>query len=173
MFKLRNVRPRDINKWRIGLNNTTIDKRAHTKMVALDPRDTFELATGKDQSTKVFVNGLEKRFRGCVVQASRVGVLTASVAIYTDVVSQIGLPCATERFDGEDVAFLHALVGLGLDEGNLLVAVDAVAEDIVAGDVADGFDGDCFAVEVDLVTLHYFLDGLTNVVDPGVNACLL
>ena len=107
------------------------------------------------------------------MQASRVGMLTASVAVDADVVSQIGFSCATERFDGEDVAFLHALVGLGLDEGDLLVTVDTVAEDVVAGDVADGFDGDCFAVEFDFVALHYFLDGFTDVVDSGVNACFL
>lgn len=107
------------------------------------------------------------------MQACSAHVLVATVSIYAYVVFENRFPCGAERFDGEDVAFLHALGSFRLDKGHLFVAMDLVAEDIVAGDVADCFDGYSFVVECYFVRLHYFLDGGADVVDAGVDAGFL
>ena len=100
-------------------------------------------------------------------------MLIAPVAVNPDVLSGRASAGTAERFDGEDIAFLHALVGSRLDEGDLFVAVDVVAEDIVAGDAADGFDGDSLAVEFDFVALHHFLHYLAHMIHAGVDTSFL
>lgn len=92
-----------------------------------------------------------------MVQPSSASVLITPVAINASVLPSRPSAGATKSFNGEDITFFHALVGARLDEGDLLVAVDLVAEDVVPGDAADGFDGEGLAVELDLVALHYFL----------------
>jgi hypothetical protein len=62
---------------------------------------------------------------------------------------------------------------LGLDEGNLFVAMDFVSQDVMPSDVADRFDGDCLSVELDFVAFHYFLDCLADVIDAGVDTGFL
>lgn len=102
-------------------------------------------------------------------------MLVASVAVDTQshVVPKVGATCGTEGLDGEDVAFFHALGGVGLDEGDLFVAVDLVAEDVVACEAADCADGNGFVVEGDFVAFHCFLDCGADVGDSGVGAGFL
>lgn len=173
MLKLRNVGSRDIDEGGIRLDDTAVDEGSHAEMVALDARDALELAPCKDQGAEVFVNGLEERLGGCVMQTCGVGMLVASVAVDANVVSEVGFPRATKRFDGEDIALFHTLVGLCFDEWDLLVAVDAVAQDVVPSDVSNGFHRNHFSLEFHFVALHYFLDGFTDVIDPGINTSFL
>ena len=51
--------------------------------------------------------------------------------------------------------------------------MDLVTKDVVAGDVADRFDGDGFAVKFDFVALHDFLDSGTNMAYAGIDAGFL
>lgn len=51
--------------------------------------------------------------------------------------------------------------------------MDAISENIVAGDVADGFDGDGFAVEFYLIGLHGLLNRGTDVGDTHVDSGFL
>lgn len=103
------------------------------------------------------------------MEAGSASVLIAPVAVDSYIVSDISFAGAAESFDGEHIAFLHALVGLGLDEGDLFVAMDLVAEDVVACDTTSRSDGNGLSVELDLVALHHFLDGFADVVYPSVN----
>jgi hypothetical protein len=100
-------------------------------------------------------------------------VLIATIAIDTNVICQPAIACGAKGLDGKDIAFLHALVCLGLDERDLLVTVNLVAKDVVASDVLNCFDGNGLAAEFDLVALHYLLDILADLVNPGVDASFL
>jgi len=172
MLKLRNVRPRDIDQRLVALHNTLLDERLHPQVVVLDSK-VLEIAPGEDQRAEILVDGLEQGFRRGKTHAGRINALVAPVAVDAVVVSDAASAGAAEGLDGEHVAFFHALVGLRFDKGHLLVAVDFVAEDVVAGQAADGFDGDGFALELDFVAFHCFLDDAADVVDAGVDAGFL
>ena len=91
------------------------------------------------------------------------------LALFDDLTSSSG----AEGFDREDIAFFHALIRLSLDERNLLVAMNPVAQDVMASDVLDSFDRNGLAINLDLVTFHYFLDITADLVNPGVDAGFL
>lgn len=108
------------------------------------------------------------------MKTSSAGMLIIKpVAVNTYVISDIGFASGAESFDGEYIAFLHALGGSGLDEGNLFVAMDFVAQNVMTAKVPKRFDRDGLSVELDFVALHYFLDFPTDVVYPGINASFL
>ena len=107
------------------------------------------------------------------MKTSSAGILVPTVAVNSFAISEVSFAGAAEGFDGEYVAFFHALGGSGLDEGDLFVAMDLIAKDVMASDVPNRFDRDNFPVEFDLVALHHFLDCLTDVIYPGIDASFL
>ena len=107
------------------------------------------------------------------MKTSSAGMLIAPVAVNSYIVSDISFASAAEGFDGKHIAFFHALGGSSLDERDLFVAMDLVAQDVMASDVPNRFDRDDLSVELDFVALHYFLDCLTDVIDPGIDASFL
>jgi hypothetical protein len=173
MFELRNERARNVYEWRIRLNDTAVDERSHTEMIVFHPGEALKLAPSKHQGTEIIIDRLQQRLDRRIIKASSANMLIASVAIDTNIISEVSFARATERLDSKDVAFFHALVGLRPDKGNLFVAMDMIAEDIVASDVSDCFDGDDLAFDHHLVALHYLLDGRTDMIDPSVNAGFL
>jgi hypothetical protein len=172
MLKLRNIRSRDVDQRLVALHDTLLDQCLHPKMVVPDSK-VLKIAPGEDQRPEIIINGLEQSLRRCHPHAGRVNILVAAVAINAIVISDPAAASAAEGLDGEHISFFHALVCLGFDEGNLLVAVDFVAQDVVAGEAADGFDGEGFPVELDFVAFHCFLDYFADVVDAGVDAGFL
>jgi hypothetical protein len=173
MLKLRNIRARHIHQRRIRIHYASRDERLHSEMVVFNSGQSLQVAPRKHQRTKVVVDGPEEGFCGRMMEAGCADVGISAVAIDAHVVSEDGSAGGAERFDGEDVAFLHALGSFCLDERDLLVAVDLVAKDVVAGDVADGFDGDGFVVEDDFVGFHDFLDCGADFGDAGIDAGFL
>lgn len=172
MLKLRNIRPSNIHQRRIRIHNPMRYKRPHPEMIILRPRP-LQRAPRKDNSPEILINSLEQRPRRRVVQPRSANVFIPSVPVYPDVLPRRAAAGTPERLDGEDIAFFHALGRACFDEGHLLIPVDVVAEDVVAGDAADGFDGERFAVELDFVALHYFLHYGAHVVHAGVDAGFL
>lgn len=172
MLELSDVRSWYIDQGRIVLNNATSNERFHTQMVVLDSQ-TLEIAPGEDQRPEILVDGLEKRLCGCVLQASRADMLITTISVDTDIIHQIAIASGTEGFDRKDVAFSHALACLSLDERDLLVAMNLVAQNVMASDVLDCFHRNGLAIEFDLVTFHHFLDVPADLVNPGVYAGLL
>ena len=104
------------------------------------------------------------------MKTSSAGMLIAPIAVNSHVISEISFASAAEGFDGEHIAFFHALGSSGLDKGDLFVAMDLVAQDVMACDVADCFDRDGFAFEGDFVGFHDFLHGGAELGDAGVDA---
>lgn len=51
--------------------------------------------------------------------------------------------------------------------------MDLVAQDVMTGDISDGFDRDSLFVELDLVAFHYLLDCLTDMVYPRIDSSFL
>lgn len=172
MLELRHVRTRNFHQRLIALNNSLIDERLHTEMIVLDSK-MLQVPPGKDKRAKVLINRLKQRLRRSQANARSVHSLVATVAVDAVVVSDTAFAGASEGLDGEDVSFFHSLIGLRFGEGNLLVAVDLVAEDVVAGEAADGFHGDCLAVQLDFVAFHCFLDNAADFVDAGVDSGFL
>lgn len=121
------------------------DQRSHPKVIILRP-SSLKRAPGKYYGPEIIVDSFEQRPSRSMVKPSSAGVLIAPVAINAGVFSGGASAGAAECFDGEDVTLFHALAGSRLDERHLLVAVDFVAEDVVAGDAADGFDWDSLSV---------------------------
>ncbi len=172
MLKLCHVRARNIDQRSIGLNNAIRDKRSHAEVVILHS-NALKVTPGEDQSSEVLIDRLQQRLGGGMMKTSSAGMLIAPVAVDSYVISEISFASAAEGFDGEHIAFFHALGGSGLDKGDLFFAMDLVAQDVVASDVPNRFDGDDLSIELDFVALHYFLDCLTDVIHPGIDASFL
>ena len=172
MLELRDIRAGDIDERRVGLDDAARDERSHAEMV-VPHSDVFEVAPGEDQGAEILIDRLQQRLGRREMQTGRAGVLVASVAVDADVVSDVGFASAAEGLDGEHVAFFHALRGSSFDKGDLFVAVDFVAQDVVAREVPNRFDGNSLSVDLDFVALHRFLDRLTDVIDSGVDASFL
>lgn len=172
MLKLCDIRARNIDQRSIGLNNAIRDERSHAEVVILHS-NALEVTPGEDQSSEVLIDRLQQRLSGGMMKTSSAGMLIAPVAVNSYVISDITFASAAEGFDGEHIAFFHALGGPGLGEGYLFVAMDLVAQDVMASEVPNRFDRDDLSVELDFVALHYFLDCLTDVIHPGIDASFL
>lgn len=172
MLELRDIRAGDIDQRRIRLDDAMRDERSHADEVVLHTQ-ALEGPLGEDQRREVFLNGLQQRLGGRMMEISSADTLIASVAINPHIVSETSSTSGAEGLDGEHIAFLHALTGAGLDKGDLLVTMDLVPQDVMPTKVPDCFDGDGLAVELDFVALHDLLDGPTDVIDPGINASFL
>ncbi len=172
MLKLCDIRARNIDQRSIGLNNAIRDKRSHAEVVVLHS-NALKVTPGEDQSSEVLIDRLQQRLGRGMMKTSSAGMLIAPVAVNSYVIPEISFASAAEGFDGEHIAFFHALGGSGLDEGDLFFAMDLVAQDVMASDVPNRFDGHDFSVELDFVAFHYFLDCLTDVIHPGIDASFL
>jgi hypothetical protein len=172
MLKLCDIRARNIDKWPIGLNNATRDERSHAEMVILRSK-ALKVAPREYQSSEVLIDRLQKRLGGGMMKTSRAVMLIAPVAVNSYVISEISFASSTESFDGEHIAFFHALVGLGLDEGDLFGAMDLVAKDVMASNAPNRFDRDGLSVKLYFIALHNFLDYLTDMINPGIDASFL
>ena len=172
MLELRHVRARDVHQRLIALNNSLIDERLHAQMIVLDPK-VLQVPPGEDERAKVVVNRLEQRLCRSQAHARSVDSLVTTIAIDAVIISDTAFAGASKRLDGEDVALFHTLICLRFGEGNLLVAVNLVAEDVVAGEAADGFHGDRFAVQLDFVAFHGLLDYAADLVDAGIDSGFL
>jgi hypothetical protein len=172
MLKLCDIRARNIDQRSIGLNNTIRDERSHAEVVILHS-NALKVTPGEDQSSEVLIDCLQQRLGGGMMKTSSAGMLIAPVAVNSYVISDITFASAAEGFDGEHIAFFHALGGLGLDKGDLFIAMNLVAQDVMASDVPNRFDRDDLSVELDFVALHYFLNCLTDVIHPGIDASFL
>ena len=172
MLKLCDIRARNIDQRSIGLNNAIRDERSHAEVVTLHS-NALKVTPGEDQSSEVLIDRLQQRLGGGMMKTSSAGMLIAPVAVNSYVISEISFASAAEGFDGEHIALFHALVGSGLDEGDLFVAMDLVAQYVMAIEVLNRFDRDDLSVELDFVALHYFLDCLTDVIHPGIDASFL
>ena len=172
MLKLCDMRARNIDQRSIGLNNAIRDERSHAELVILHS-NALKVTPGEDQSSEVLIDRLQQRLGGGMMKTSSAGMLIAPVAVNSDVISDISFASAAEGFDGEHIAFFHAFGGSGLDEGDLFVAMDLVAQDVMASDVPNRFDRDDLSVELDFIALHYFLDCLTDVIHPRIDASFL
>ena len=172
MLKLCDIRARNIDQWSIGLNNAIRDERSHAEVVILHS-NALKVTPGEDQSSEVLIDRLQQRLGGGMMKTSSAGMLIAPIAVNSYVISEISFASAAEGFDGEHIAFFHTLGSLGLDEGDLFVTMDLVAQDVMASDVPNRFDRDDLSVELDFVALHCFLDCLTDVINPGIDASFL
>ena len=148
------------------------DERSHAEVVILHS-NALKVTPGEDQSSEVLIDRLQQRRGGGMTKTSSPRMLIAPVAVNSYVISEISFASGAEGFDGEHIAFFHALGGLGLDEGDLFVAMDLVAQDVMASDVPNRFDRDGLSVKLDFVALHYFLDCLTNMIYLGIDASFL
>ena len=133
----------------------------------------LKIAPRENQRPEVLIDSLEQGFRRGHPNARRVDTLIAAIAVDAVILSDPASAGAAKGLDSEDVAFFHSLIGLGFDEGDLLVAVDLVVQDVVAGQATDGFDREGFAFEFYFVAFHCFLDDGADVVDAGVDAGFL
>lgn len=95
-------------------------------MVILYPH-ALKITPGEDQGSKIFIDRPQQRLGRSMMKTSGAGMLIAPVAVNSQVTPGMSFASAAERFDGEHIAFFHALGGLGLDEGNLFVPMDFVA----------------------------------------------
>ena len=172
MLKLCDIRARNINQRSIGLNNAIRDERSHAEVVTLHS-NALKVTPGEHQSSEVLIDRCQQRLGGGMMETSSAGMLVAPVAVKSYVISDISFASAAEGFDGEHIAFFHALGGSGLDERDLFVAMDLVAQDVMASNVPKRFDRDDPSVELDFVALHYFLDCFTDVIHPRIDASFL
>lgn len=132
MLKLRNIRARDIDQRLVALHNTLLNQRLHPQMIVSDSQ-VLKVAPREHQRPEILINRLEQSLRRRHPHARRINTLVAAIAVNAVILSDPTPAGAAESLDGENVTFFHSLVRLGFDEGDLLVAVDFVAQDVVAG----------------------------------------
>ena len=92
------------------------------------------------------------------MKTSSTSMLISPIAVNPNTVSEKSRASASKGFDGEHIAFFHALGGSGLDKGDLFATMDPVPQDVMASDVPNRLDRNNFSVELDFITLHYFLN---------------
>ena len=141
-------------------------------MTVLDSQ-MLKVALGEDQRPEIVIDDLEQSSGGSNPSSRRTHVVVAPVPVHSNIVFDAAATGSAESLDREHVALLHPLRGPGLDEGDLFLAVDLVAQDVVTSEASDCFDGNDFAVELDFVAFHGLLHDLADVIDPGVNASFL
>jgi hypothetical protein len=100
-------------------------------------------------------------------------VVGVTLSPSTDLVSQVAAASTAKRLDGKNIAFFHIRLIRVFDERDLLISMNAILFDIVAGDVPDCFHRESLAADIDLITLHDFLDGCTDVTHSHINPSLL
>jgi len=142
-------------------------------MVLPHARKTLKLTPGKYQSAKICINCPQQRLGGRLIENSCANILIAPIAVDTNIVPEMGFACTAKGLNGKDIALFHALIGLGLDKRDLLVSMNAITQDVMTGDVADCFDWDGFAVQLNFIALHDFLNHLTDMIYPGIDTSLL
>lgn len=91
----------------------------------------------------------------------------------THVVMYGTLASSTKCFNGKGLSFFHLSLVLAFDDGHALSTVNLPLTDIVASQVSDRLDGVRLAIEFDLVALHDFLDGCSDVSDADIDTSLL
>lgn len=141
-------------------------------MVALHSQ-AFKVISGEHDGAEVFIDCLQQRLGSGMVKACRTGVFVASVAIDAYILSGIALASTAKGFNSEHISFFHALSGIGFDEGDLLVAVDFITQDIMPSDTASRSDGNGLSVQFNLVALHDLLYLATDMIHPGIDAGFL
>lgn len=126
MLKLRDIRAGNINQRRILLHDLPLNQLPHTKLPPLNPQP-LQIRLRKNQRSEIPLNNLKQRLRTLVPQTSSTNTFIATIAINANVIDDVTIASGAESFDGEDVAFFHALGGGSCDEGDLFIAVDTVA----------------------------------------------
>jgi len=172
MLKLCDIRVRNIDQRFIELNNVIRDERSHAEVVILH-FNALKVTPGEDQSSEVLIDRLQQRLDEGMMKISSAGMLIALVAVNFYVISDITFVSAAKDFDGEHIAFFHALSDSSLDEENLFVVMDLVAQNVMISDVPNRFDEDDLSIELDFVALHYFLNCLTDVIHSGIDVSFL
>lgn len=172
MLKLCNIRARYIDQWPVAFDDSILNEGSHTEMVVLHS-DTLKIAPGEDDGSEVLIDLLQKRFGGRVVETSGADIFITPITVDTHIVIHVAFTSGGKGFDCKDFTFFHALIGLGLVEGDLLASMDMVAENIMASNVTNCFDRDDLSVKLNFVALYHFLNSLTDVVHASINAGFL
>lgn len=168
MLELRHMRSRDVHQRPVDLHDIILNERLHREMIVLDT-DMLEVPLGEDERPELLIDRLEKRLGRLPEQASSNCSIIATIAVDSDVVSHVTSASRAKSLDRKNIAFFHTLRGASLDEGDLLVAVDLVSEDIVTRQAPHGFDGNRLAVEFELVRFHDFLDLSADVIHSSID----
>jgi len=99
--------------------------------------------------------------------------------IYTSIVRSFHIlmnettASTSKGLNGKVFALLHFCLVTIVNNGNRLASVDLVRVDRVSVQVTDRLDLICLALNLNLVRLHDFLDGGTNIAQSHVNTSLL
>lgn len=93
--------------------------------------------------------------------------------IVTYVFPNVALAGAAECLDGKDLALFHLCLVVTLDNGYTLAAVDEMLVNVVTVQVPDTLHRVHRTIELNLVTLHSFLDGGTDIAHANVNTSFL
>ena len=135
--------------------------------------EMFKVSPGEDQRTEIVIDDLEQGSCRSQANARSVDTFVAAVAVDSLVVLDATSSSASERLNGENVTLLHALVSLAFDERHLFVAVDLVAQNVVACEASDSLHWNGLAVELNLVTLHDLLDDAADMIHTSVDTGFL
>mmetsp|Transcript_1403 Transcript_1403/g.2849 ORF Transcript_1403/g.2849 Transcript_1403/m.2849 type:complete len:216 (-) Transcript_1403:431-1078(-) len=81
----------------------------------------------------------------------------------------VSFPSRSECFNGVKFPLFHFGLLPGLDNGNGLSGVNLVGCNSVSVKILDRFDGVCLPINLDLVGLHHFLNGRTDLPQPCVD----
>jgi hypothetical protein len=68
MFKLRDIRARNIHQWRIGLHDPVLDERMHTKIVVLRS-DALKVSAREHQRPEVLIDRFQQRLGRRMMQS--------------------------------------------------------------------------------------------------------
>jgi hypothetical protein len=180
VFALRSVAPLDIAQRGVRLDDAGGDEVVEAQQV-LVVAEAVEVAAAEGEGAEVLGDGGEERAGRGDAEGHVGRVVTLGVVggfhlghvlekmpcgegwIETYVVSNIALAGAAKRLDGKGFTLLHLGLVAALDDRHRFAAVDVIAANAVAVEVADALDGIRRALDLALVALHDLLDGGADV----------
>jgi len=174
MFILCDIAAANINQRRVFFNQSLFDQfsnpyNAIFNAAIVDP------SSAPSQSTMVLINIFQHLPAYGVFQGHLYSLVFKVFHIMGAFpsFSNISFTGASEGFYGIDFAFLHFSLRATLYYGDRLACMHSILVNRVPTEISNTENGFDFAINFNLVALHDFLDGFSDIAKPHINPRLL
>mmetsp|Transcript_33481 Transcript_33481/g.66387 ORF Transcript_33481/g.66387 Transcript_33481/m.66387 type:complete len:397 (-) Transcript_33481:425-1615(-) len=153
----------------VGSDDSVVDQILQVHQVT-GLTHVIKPASAESEASKVGVDSVEEFLGSLESERDHGGVCVLHVMGDVKVLHHVPLPGRTEGLDGIELSFFHFRRFGGLHNRHRLPSVNPVRSDGVPIQISDRFDAMNLAVQLDLKGLDHFLDGLSDLRKPRIDA---